>query len=41
MLPEKKKKKMITKEEKEFKNLNYIDFGTFLFMEVPLLLDFS
>ena len=33
---------MITKEEeKEFKNLNYIDFGTFLFMEVPLLLEFS
>jgi len=33
MLPE--KKKMITKEEeKAFKSLNYIDFGTFLFMEV-------
>ena len=29
---------MITKEEeKVFKKLNYIDFGTFLFMEVPLL----
>jgi len=33
---------MITKEEeKELKKLNYIDFGTFLFMEVLLLLEFS
>ena len=29
------------KKEKTIKNLNYIDFGTFLFMEVPLLLEFS
>ena len=34
----KKKKK---KKKKYLKKLNYIDFGTFLFMEVPLLLDFS
>jgi len=33
---------MIAKEEeKNLKNLNYINFGTFLFMEVPLLLEFS
>ena len=29
------------KKKKNLKNLNYIDFGTFLFMEVPLLLEFS
>ena len=28
-------------KKKNLKNLNYIDFGTFLFMEVPLLLAFS
>ena len=27
--------------KKNLKKLNYIDFGTFLFMEVPLLLAFS
>ena len=29
------------KKKKNLKNLNYIKFGTFLFMEVPLLLEFS
>ena len=28
-------------KKKNLKNLNYIDFGIFLFMEVPLLLEFS
>ena len=28
-------------KKKNLKNLNYTDFGTFLFMEVPLLLEFS
>ena len=32
---------LLKKKKKNFKNLNYIDFGTFLFMEVPLLLEFS
>ena len=36
-----KEKKWLLKKKKNLKNLNYIDFGTFLFMEVPLLLDFS
>ena len=30
-----------SKKKKNLKNLNYIQFGTFLFMEVPLLLEFS
>ena len=29
------------KKKKNLKNLNYIEFGTFLFMEVTLLLEFS
>ena len=29
------------KKKKNIKNLNYIDFGTLLLMEVPLLLEFS
>ena len=29
------------KKKKNLKNLNYIDFGTFLFMEVSFLLVFS
>ena len=29
------------KKKKNLKNLNYIDFGTFLFMEVAFLLEFS
>ena len=29
------------KKKKNLKNLNYIQFGTFLFMGVPLLLEFS
>ena len=32
---------LLKKKKKNLKNLNYIDFGTFLFMEVPLLLEFS
>ena len=28
-------------KKKYLKNLNYLDFGTFLFMEVSLLLEFS
>ena len=36
-----KENKWLLKKKKNLKNLNYIDFGTFLFMEVPLLLDFS
>ena len=38
---EKKNKWSLKKKKKNLKNLNYIDFGTFLFMEVPLLLEFS
>ena len=33
--------KWLLKKKKNLKNLNYIQFGTFLFMEVPLLLEFS
>ncbi len=36
----KKNKWLLKKKKKNIKNLNYIDFGTFLFMEVPLLLEF-
>ena len=38
---EKGNKWLLKKKKKNLKNLNYIDFGTFLFMEVPLLLEFS
>ena len=38
---EKENKWLLKKEKKNLKNLNYINFGTFLFMEVPLLLEFS
>ena len=38
---EKENKWFLKKKKKNLKNLNYIDFGTFLFMEVPLLLEFS
>ena len=30
-----KENKWLLKKKKSLKNLNYIDFGTFLFMEVP------
>ena len=36
-----KENKWLLKKKKNLKNLNYIDFGTFLFMEAPLLLEFS
>ena len=38
---EKENKWLLKKKKKNLKNLDYIDFGTFLFMEVPLLLEFS
>ena len=38
---EKENKWLLKKKKKNLKNLNYIKFGTFLFMEVPLLLWFS
>ena len=38
---EKENKWWQKKKKKNLKNLNYIDFGTFLFMEVPLPLDCS
>ena len=31
----KENKWLLKKKKKNLKNLNYIDFGTFLFMEVP------
>ena len=37
---EKENKWLLKKKKKNLKNLNYIDFGTFLFMDVPLLLEF-
>ena len=37
----KENKWLLKKKKKNLKNLNYIDFGTFLFMEVPVLLEFS
>ena len=38
---EKENKWLLKKKKKNLKNLNYIKFGTFWFMEVPLLLEFS
>jgi len=38
---EKGNKWLLKKKKKNLKNLNYIEFGTFLFMEVTLLLEFS
>ena len=38
---EKGNKWLLKKRKKNLKNLNYIKFGTSLFMEVPLLLGFS
>ena len=38
---EKEYKWLLKKKKKNLKNLNYIDFGTFLFMEVQLQLEFS
>ena len=38
---EKGSKWLLKKKNKILKNLNYIKFGTFLFMEVFLLLEFS
>ena len=38
---EKENKWLLKKKKKNLKNLNYIQFGTFLFMEVPSLLAFS
>ena len=38
---EKGNKWLLKKKKKYLKKLNYIDFGTFLFMEVPFLLEFS
>ena len=37
----KESKWLLKKKNKNLKNLNYIKFGTFLFMEVFLLLEFS
>ena len=38
---EKETKWLLKKKKKNLKNLNYIQFGTFLFMEVTLLSAFS
>ena len=38
---EKENKWLLKKKKKNLKNLNYIDCGTYLFMEVSLLLEFS
>ena len=38
---EKENKWLLKKKKKNLKNPNYLDFGTFLFMEVPLQLEFS
>ena len=38
---EKGNKWLLKEKKKNLKNLNYIQFGTFLFMGVPLLLEFS
>ena len=38
---EKGNKWLLKRKKKNLKNLNYIKFGTFLFMEVFLLLEFS
>ena len=37
----KENKWLLKKKKENLQNLNYIDFGTFLFMEVPLPLDCS
>ena len=37
----KENKWLLKKKKKNIKKLNYIDFGTFLFMVVPLQLEFS
>ena len=37
----KENKWLLKKKKKNLKNLNYINFGTSLFMAVPLLLGFS
>ena len=38
---EKGNKWLLKKKKKNLKNLNYIQFGTCLFMESPFLLEFS
>jgi len=38
---ENRNKWLVKKKKKNIKNLNYIDFGTFLSMEVQLPLEFS
>ena len=38
---EKENKWLLKKKKKSLKNLNYLKFGTFLFMEFALLLEFS
>ena len=38
---EKENKWLLKKKKKNLKNLTYIDFGTFSFMEVQSLLEFS
>ena len=38
---EKGNKWLLKRKKKNLKTLNYIKFGTFLFMEVQLLLEFS
>ncbi len=38
---EKESKWLLKKKNKNLKNLNYLKFGTLLYMEVLLLLDFS
>ena len=37
----KENKWLLEKKKKNIKNLNYIQFGTFLYMEVALLFEFS
>ena len=37
----KENKWLLKKKKKNLKNLDYINFGTFLFMEVSFLLEFS
>ena len=38
---EKENKWLLKKKKKNLKNIDYIDSGIFLFMEAPLLLEFS
>ena len=40
-IKENENKWLLKKKKKNLKNLKYIQFGTFWFMEVPLLLEFS